>query len=241
MSTASSLIRASPSYRPRPRAVTVVVEEKVRIPPDIVDLESFCNWAISEDSPEQGHVSYFHGQIWVDLSMEELYTHNQIKAEIDRVILQLARASKAGRYIPDGMLLRNAQADLSTEPDGMFVSYEAFRTGRVKRMPGKSRGIFQLEGTPEMVLEVVSGTTVQKDTVELRELYWKAGISEYWLVDARLATVHFDLLRRGPKGYSSTRRQAGGWVKSNVFGKSFRLTMQPDPLGDPQPTLEMRD
>src|SRR6266849_6624293 len=140
MSTASSLAPASPPYRRVPRAVTVVIEEKVRIPPDIVDLESFCNWAISEDFPERGHVSYFHGQVWVDLSMEELYTHNQFKGEFNRVLLHLARASKAGRYLPDGMLFRNAKADLSTEPDGMFVSYEAFRTGRVKRMRGKSPG-----------------------------------------------------------------------------------------------------
>jgi Uma2 family endonuclease len=218
-----------------------VIEEEFRFPSGVVDLNSFCNWAISEDFPERGHVSYFRGQIWVDLSLEELYTHNQIKAEIDRVIMQLGRSSKAGRYIPDGMLLRNAQAGLATEPDGMFISYEAFRTGTVKRMPGMGSGIFQLEGTPEMVLEVVSATTVEKDTVLLRDLYWKAGISEYWLVDARSATVHFDLLRHGPKGYSSTRRQAGGWLRSNVFAKSFRLMLDRDPLGDPQANLEARD
>src|SRR5258708_38417229 len=111
MSTASTLAPASPAHRAIPRAVTVVIEEKVRIPPDIVDLESFCNWAISEDYPERGHFSYLHGEVWVDLSMEELYTHNQFKGEFDRVLLHLARTSKAGRYLPDGMLLRNAHAD----------------------------------------------------------------------------------------------------------------------------------
>jgi Uma2 family endonuclease len=36
-----------------------------------------------------------------------------------------------------------------------------------------------------MVLEVVSASSVEPDTQTLRELYWAAGIKEYWLVDAR--------------------------------------------------------
>src|SRR5256885_8764701 len=46
-------------------------------------------------------------------------------------------------------------------------------------------GYLELEGTPDMVLEVVSESSVQKDTKRLRQLYWQAGIREYWLVDAR--------------------------------------------------------
>ena len=36
-----------------------------------------------------------------------------------------------------------------------------------------------------MVLEVVSKTSVRKDTVVLPQLYWKSKIPEYWLVDGR--------------------------------------------------------
>ncbi|MCI0358573.1 MAG: Uma2 family endonuclease [Planctomycetaceae bacterium] len=45
-----------------------------------------------------------------------------------------------------------------------------------------------------MTLEVVSDTSVVKDTQELRSLYWLAGIQEYWLVDAR-AALSFDTLK----------------------------------------------
>jgi hypothetical protein len=37
-----------------------------------------------------------------------------------------------------------------------------------------------------------------------------------------------------------TVRKHGGWVKSAVFGKSFRLTEQTDPLGHPEYTLAVR-
>jgi len=35
-------------------------------------------------------------------------------------------------------------------------------------------------------------------------------------------------------------RTQGGWAKSAVFGKSFRLTEQTDPLGHPDYTLAVR-
>ncbi|HEY7156977.1 MAG TPA: Uma2 family endonuclease [Gemmataceae bacterium] len=240
MSTASALISPSVLPAPAPRAPRVMIDDSICIPAEVVDLDSFCRWAISDQYPERGRFSYLRGTIWVDLSMEKLYTHNQVKEAIGRVLGQLVLDAKMGRFLPDGMLLRNSMTDLSTEPDGMFVSYDALRNGRVRRIEGESLDCLELEGTPEMVLEVVSKTSVPKDTVELRDLYWRAGILEYWLVDARSATPRFDILRHGRKGYTATRKQAGGWVKSTVFGRSFQLTQTTDPLGDPLYTLNVR-
>jgi Uma2 family endonuclease len=90
-----------------------------------------------------------------------------------------------------------------------------------------------------MVLEVVSDSSVNKDTVVLLEAYWKAGIPEYWLVDARGDRLRFDLFRRGPKGYKGTPKKHG-WMSSVVFGKSFRLTATTDKAGRPDYTLDVR-
>jgi Uma2 family endonuclease len=68
---------------------------------------------------------------------------------------------------------------------------------------------------------------------------WEAGIREYWLIDARKAPVKFDLLRHGSRGYVSVRKQ-DGWVKSTVFGKSFRLTQTQNALGHHEFTLAMQ-
>jgi Uma2 family endonuclease len=72
------------------------------------------------------------------------------------------------------------------------------------------------------VLEVVSDSSVQKDTVSLPEVYYRAGILEYWLIDARGAEVDMQILHRGPEKYLPAPRQAG-WQLSEVFGRSFRL------------------
>jgi Uma2 family endonuclease len=241
MSTASSLASPPTPAGPSRRAVRVVIGDDVAIPADVTDLESFCRWAISDQYPERGQFSYLRGTIWVDLSVEDIYRHNLVKAEFAEVLGRLVRSLANGRFPHDGVLLRNSAADLSTEPDAMFVSYDALRSGRVQRLEGKKPPSYvQLDGSPEMVLEVVSETSVHKDIVELRDLYWRAGILEYWLVDACGARPDFDILRHGRKGYTATRKQAGGWMKSNVFRRSFQLIQTTDPLGDPLYTLNVR-
>lgn len=240
MSAASSLVSSPSPLAPAPCAVRVVIGESIIIPAEVVDLDSFCRWAISDQYPERGLFSFLHGTIWVDLSPENLYRHNQVKGEISVVLGRLIHEASNGRFLLAGMLLRNSAADLSTEPDGMFVSYDSLRSGRVQRIEGENASCLQLDGSPEMVLEVVSDSSVRKDTVDLRELYWRAGIAEYWLVDARAATPRFDILRHGAKGYTATRKQAGGWVKSTVFARSFQLTRTADPLGDPLYVLNVR-
>jgi hypothetical protein len=94
----------------------------VAIPAEIIDLDSFCRWAISEQRPERGQFSYLRGTIWVDLSLENIYHHNQVKAAFSMVLGELATSYALGRFIPNGMMLRNSAAELSTEPDAMFVS-----------------------------------------------------------------------------------------------------------------------
>jgi Uma2 family endonuclease len=211
------------------------------VPSWVNDLASFSRWAESPEFPETGRVSYIQGDVWMDMSMEQLFTHNQLKVVIAAALQSMVRTLSMGYLFGDGARFRNGDADLSVEPDAMFASFDAIRSGRAKITEGAEDGFMYLEGGPDWVLEVVSDSSVQKDTVDLRTAYYEAGVAEYWLVDARGDGVAFDILKRGPRGYTSTRPQAGGWLKSVVFGKLFRITKTSDPLGNPQFTLEHRD
>ncbi len=51
--------------------------------------------------------------------------------------------------------------------------------------------------------------------------------------------LRFEILHHGPRGYKSTRKKAG-WLKSDVFGKSFRLMQTTSAAGHPEYTLEVR-
>jgi Uma2 family endonuclease len=217
---------------------TIVLEERIRIPECVVDLQSFRRWACSDEFPDRGRFSHLKGELWVALIPEQLFTHNQVKVEFATVVSGLLKHDRRGRFFGDRTLVTNVDAGLSTESDGTFVSFESVRQGRVQLVEGVE-GFVELEGTPDMVLEVVSASSVEKDTVVLRELYWQAGIPEYWLVDARGQRLRFEILRRRRDGYVETRKQ-DGWLRSVVFGKSFRLSSQLDELGHPEYTLAIR-
>jgi Uma2 family endonuclease len=218
---------------------TFVVDSKsISIPVWVQDLASFRRWVHSAKFPEAGRISYLNGEIWVDMSKEQ-FAHNQLKGEFNSVLMPLVKRTRSGRYFPDGYLLTHSAANLSTNPDGMFASMESLGSGRVRLIEGAEEGFTELEGTPDMVLEILSPSSVHKDTVVLFDLYWQAGVAEYWLVDVRGQRLQFNIWRRSATGYIAARKQAG-WVKSRVFGKSFRLTQQADVLGHPEYTLEVR-
>jgi hypothetical protein len=212
---------------------------EVSIPAGIGDLAAFRRWLCSDDFPERLCVCYLDGLLWVDLTMEQLYTHNRVKLAVTLVLGGLAESTNVGLFMPEGMHLSNLGANLSTVPDGIFASYGAFQAGRVTEVPNARQvGVVDLVGTPDMVLEVVSDSSVQKDMVILPGLYQAAQIPEFWRIDAR-GDLRFEILRLTQTGYAPTQL-ADGWWRSDVFGRDFRLTQGIDPRGQPRFTLEMR-
>ncbi|MHB1424688.1 MAG: Uma2 family endonuclease [Gemmataceae bacterium] len=215
------------------RMSTIVIADQVRIPSWVNDLESFRRWSRSDDYPERGWVSFLDGEIWVDMNMEQLFFHNRVKTQFTVVLGGLIKGEEFGYHFSDRAALSNEDANLYTEPDGTFCSFAAIEGKRVSLVEGVEGGHVEMEGTPDMVLEVVSTYSVRKDSKILGDLYWRAGIAEYWLVDARKTPLRFDILHWSERGYISTRRRQG-WLKSKVFGQSFLLETKPDRLGHPQ-------
>jgi Uma2 family endonuclease len=218
--------------------MSLALEEIVRVPAWVVDNDSFVRWAASADFPQRGRFSFLNNEVWIDMSPEELFTHNQVKGEYATVLTVLLKKMRTGRFYHDRTLLTNRKARLSTEPDGLYVSFQSIRDGRIRKVRSK-RGYIAWRGTPDMALEVVSDSSEKKDAETLRTLYWKAGIQEYWLVDARSRSLQFTILCRSRKGYMPVSKE-NGWQKSEVFGKSFKLSMDRDELGDPEYTLAVR-
>jgi len=224
---------------PLKQTVWFAGHQSIHIPSSLKDLASFRRWGQSDQCPEKVRICYLQREVWVDLTMEQAFSHNRLKTVVTAVFESLISANDWGEFFSDGMHLSNIPADFSTEPDGMFVSHAAFAACRVRLIEGKQGGFVEVEGTPDMVLEVVSDSTVQKDNQILRDLYWRAGIPEFWLMDARGESLVFDILRHASKGYTA-QRKPGGWVKSSVFGKAFQLRQQRGRLGHPKFTLAVK-
>jgi Uma2 family endonuclease len=203
--------------------MNLVLDDTTRIPlASATSLDDFRRWTKSADYPERGDYSYLGRNLWVVLSPES-FAHNQLKGAVTSVVGSIAMDDRLGRYFASGMRLVHEAARLSTEPDSMFVRRDSLRSRCVCFEEGaESREVI---GTPDMVLEVVSPHSIHRDTIALRELYAAAGIAEYWLVNSIDQHPALDILRLTAKGYASIRK-AGGWSKSGVFGKSFRLEAQ---------------
>ncbi len=221
-------------------ATTVVYESKqVDVPSWVNSLATFRRWYESDEFPDQGRICWFDGDVWIDLTMEQLFAHVQVKTLVASILTVHCQNEHLGIVFGDGAFLVNAEADLAVIPDGMFISNESIAEDRVKFHAGAEEGHTQVVGSPDVVIEIVSKSSVEKDTVLLRRLYWEAGIREYWVIDARSEPVSFKIYRHGETGYSSVRPK-DGWVPSRIFHKSFRFACKATDAPTKQFTFEMR-
>ena len=125
----------------------------------------------------------------------------------------------------------------------MFCSWESLRAGRVEYRPASKAGkeLVEVAGTPDLVVEIISPSSVRKDTVRLRTAYFDAGIPEYWLIDARGKLVDFQLLKRTGKEYVAVAPDAEGFRRSPTFACRFRIARKRNPIGGYSYRLRHRD
>jgi len=213
----------------------------LRIPPSAFTLDGFRAWLAADDFPEHVHVAFLNREVYVDMSKEELEYHAAVKAEICRVLMNLIRVLMLGRFYLDGVLITNKQAGVANKPDATFVSWASLEKALVRLVPqtGRQGQYLEIEGTPDWVLEIVSDSSFVKDTQLLRTAYQRAGITEYWLVDARGPEILFRILQWRKTGYVAAPSR-GGWQRSAVFGRHFRLVRETARMGLWEYTLHMR-
>lgn len=217
-------------------------ETPVDVPESAFALDGFREWAHSDEFPETGRISFLDGEVCVDMSPEDLESHNKCKSGLYAGWNRFLDEFDVGDLICDGMLLVNEEARLGTEADGLICLYDSIRAGRVQyreRVEGSERYV-EVTGSPDVAAEVVSRTSVRKDTIVLMDLYYRAGVSEYWLIDARRQEIDFRIHVRGPERFEPAPPDADSFIRSNVLGRSFRMTRQRNPVGGWRYTLEYR-
>ncbi|MFO0967716.1 MAG: Uma2 family endonuclease [Gemmataceae bacterium] len=210
------------------------------IPRGATTLAGFRAWSQADDFPREGVITFLNGEIWLDMSPERLLSHNRIKTEETRILATLAVSDNLGDFYSDRTRLVNKGADLSTEPDGLFVTWATLQSGKVRLVPTKDgQDFIELEGTPDWVSEIISPSSEKKDADKLLHAYHKAEIPEYWLIDARRSHIDFQPLVWRPAGYEPVAAKAG-WYASPVFGKAFRWRRHKNVIGQWAYLLEMR-
>jgi Uma2 family endonuclease len=238
-STGSAAILGSNAVTARPKGI--VIGGRVRVPASALTLNGFRRWVHSRRFPRHRRASFANGEVFLEMSPEDFRSHNSPKRDIAGFLWTFLREHPIGQLIVDGMLFVNEAADVSTEPDISFCLWESFEQGRVQLCELKkgSQRYVELHGSPDLVIEIISNSSVDKDSVTLRDAYHRAGIHEYWIVDARGPSLAFEVLHRQPHGYVSATSDEQGLRHSNVLARGVALWRHADRIGGWQYTLQI--
>ena len=177
---------------------SVIFEQQLRVPLGSASLDDFRTWVRSDDFPQNGRIDYIEGDVEVDMSPEDLFTHGTLKGKVCSVLLSLVEETDRGYLFVDRTRVSCPAADVSVEPDIVFLSHERLDDGRVHLVPkasGKSGEYIEIEGPPDLIVEIVSDSSVAKDTRRLPQRYFLAGVGEFGDVDFMFAAL--EEIRKG--------------------------------------------
>ena len=117
------------------------------------------------------------------MSPRPMYNHNHIAFNIAVLFSNYLRG-KPCTAIPDGTDLYLTEEDRFV-PDAMVVCDR----DKIRR-----DGV---HGAPDLVVEVLSPSTMRNDRMRKKEVYQACGVREYWLVDPENRTIEQYLLQDG--------------------------------------------
>jgi Uma2 family endonuclease len=204
---------------------TVLLDQDVEIPP-IGNLQEFRRWALSAQFPPRGRIDYIAGRVEVDMSPEDVFTHGTLKSELAARITDRVNELDLGHTLIANTRVSSVPADLSAEPDVVVITHQALDEQRVKLVPkasGEPDRYVEVEGGPDLVVEIVSDSSEQKDTRRLPNAYFRAGVRELWLLDARGAQMVFQIRRRGAESFLAAEPDAAGYQTSEVLAARYAL------------------
>ncbi len=133
-------------------------------------------------------------------SFHQWFSHN-----LEILLTEFVREHKLG-YVFDAPIDVILDENNVVQPDLLFIA-------KRRREIIRERGIF---GAPDLVVEIVSPSSVDRDYHTKQRLYERFGVREYWLVDPGNRAV--DVLGLSEDGYASVSFAcADGRVNSSVL------------------------
>lgn len=216
-----------------PGGVILLLPTEVEIPASVRDLPKFRSWSASDAFPREGRLDFLAGTVEVDMAPEDVTSHATVKVAIVRALGSLLEDTDRGFMVTDRTRYVAPGAALSCEPDVMAIQFSSLLEGRVRLVPksGAEGRFAEVEGSADLVVEVVSDSSEAKDRRRLFERYREAGVGEYWLVDARGPQVRLEVFHLRGGAYVPTVTDPGGHVASDLLGVRLRIARLPHATG----------
>ena len=151
------------------------------------------------NTPEDKRYELLDGELAVTPAPGEL--HQSVSILLGSKLFQFASENNLGRvyHAPFDVVLSDLDV---VQPDLLFVSNE--RGGIITPE--------NVQGAPDLIVEILSASTATRDTTFKRVLYARHGVGEYWMVDTEEKSI--TVLLPGERGL----------VVADVYGKGETLT-----------------
>jgi Uma2 family endonuclease len=165
-----------------------------------MSFEEFLAW-----EPEGGLTEWVNGEAVQYASATN--THQRVIQFLVQLMGLFVQIHRLGAIFTGPYTMRAAEGGSGREPDVFFVS-----TANFSRVTDKV-----LEGPADLVVEVVSDDSVNRDRVEKFDEYEAAGIHEYWVIDPRPHRKRADFFVLTTEGRYQQVVASDGVYRSNVL------------------------
>ena len=185
-----------------------------QFPPEYMTYEEFLEWADEDTLAE-----------WVDgvvvMTSPASLRHQEIMDFLKELLSTYAKVHKLGKVVGPPFQMKLGRS--GREPDLLFVTNE--HLGRLKKT--------YLDGPADLVVEIVSPESQERDRNDKFREYSEAGIPEYWLIDPAMGQAIFYQLDASGH-YHAAPLDADGIYRSQIIsGFWLRVDwLRQDPLPD---------
>lgn len=183
---------------------STVEHERRAVPEGPISFEEFLAWA-----DEETHAEWVDGEV---LIVSPASADHQWLRDFLLILMRLfVEDRQLGTVLSAPFLMRLPTRPRGREPDLLFVAAE--HLDRLRET--------YLDGAADLVVEIVSPESDQRDRGEKFFEYEAAAISEYWLIDALRQDAMFYVLGEDGR-YHRTPPDVDGFFHSTVL-PGFRL------------------
>ncbi len=162
------------------------------------------------NTPEDKRYELLDGNLVALSSPEEF--HQRVSILLGSKLVQVAVENRLGKvyHAPFDVVLSNTDV---VQPDLIFVSNE--RADIITPA--------NIQGAPDLVVEILSPSTATRDKTFKRSLYARHGITEYWMVDLTEKTI--TILRLGEHGFEVVDTYGEGETLTSPTLQGFTLNL----------------
>lgn len=195
-------------------------EHELKIP---MTAEEFLAW-----DEEDVHAEWVNGE--VTIFMPASTRHQLVVSFLNRLLGLYVQLLNLGEVLTAPYAMRATPDGSVREPDVLYIATE--HSDRMKRM--------YLDGPADLVVEVISDTSVTRDRADKFYEYQDAGVTEYLIIDSRAGKQRVDYHVLDQEGkYEAIVADEQGKFHSHIMpGFWFRKEwFAQEPLPDPLKTL----